>query len=241
MIRNKIVGAAAIAALALMGTAGASTAAPSPGTNSTNIVGGKTIPISSAPYAVQIHVNSTGNAFNCSGSLISSRWVLTARHCEGTASVRLGSSTLNQGTLRTVVADYAWSGGDARLLKLSSPYYGQTVPLDNDRTYVNTDADAYGWGRTCGACAASSLLKHAFVTVTGSSSDAYGGPAVETYGGSGQVYKGDSGGPLMVNGEQVGVLSTGGGNPDSIYRYANYAYVYHAMPWIRSISGIAGQ
>ncbi len=241
MFRKKLLGGAAIAALALMGTAGASTAAPSPDQASPNIVGGETIPISTAPYMVQIHVNSTGNAFNCSGSLISSQWVLTARHCEGTQSVRLGSSALNQGTLRTVVADYAWSGGDVRLLKLNSPYYGATVTLDNDRTYANSAADAYGWGRTCGNCAASSYLKHADVTVTGGSYDAYNGPAVETYGVDGQVYKGDSGGPLIVNGEQVGVLSTGGGNPDSIYRYANYAYVYHAMPWISSVTGISGQ
>ncbi|GAA1345772.1 S1 family peptidase [Arthrobacter roseus] len=241
MIRKKLLGGAAIVALALMGTAGASTAAPSPDQASPNIVGGDTIPISSAPYAVQIHVNSTGNAFNCSGSLISSQWVLTARHCEGTKSVRLGSSSLNQGTLRTVAADYAWSGGDVRLLKLSTPYYGTTVTLNKDRVSVNQAADAYGWGRTCGACSASSLLKHASVKITGGSYDAYNGPAVETYGVDGQVYKGDSGGPLMVGGQQSGVLSTGGGNPDSIYRYANYAYVYHAMPWITSVSGVTGQ
>lgn len=239
---SKSLATSALMAFAVLAGASAANAAPSSDTAGTDVVGGNPTTISAAPWAVQIHTNATGTSFNCSGSLISADWVLTAKHCEHTQSVRLGTASNGVGgEVRTVVEDRAWAGGDMRLLKLSSSYYGTSVTLDHDATSTGLEAKAYGWGRTCAICSASPTLKTANVTIESGGTDWYGGPAVVTRGGDGQVYKGDSGGPLIVNGQQVGVLSSGGGNPDDIDRTANYAYVKAGMSWISSISGVTGR
>lgn len=209
------------------------------------IVGGSQTGIGSAPYAAQIHVNSSGTSLNCTGSQISAQWVLTARHCEGTVSVRLGTAANGSGgVVRTVVQDVAWSGGDLRLLKLSSPYTNTYSKLSATKPATGNAATAFGWGRTGLNDPASSTLKTANVTVSGSSWDAFDGRAIQTRGVNGQVWKGDSGGPLTVGGRQVGVLSTGEApntsttNPNHS-RVANYASVAEGASWITATSGVA--
>src|SRR5688500_12121827 len=62
-------------ALALSGTASPAAARPATTDVTTQIVGGEYV--SSAPWAAALYVN--GRVW-CSGSIISSRWVLTAKH-----------------------------------------------------------------------------------------------------------------------------------------------------------------
>jgi secreted trypsin-like serine protease len=54
---------------------------------------------------------------------------------------------------------------------------------------------------------------------------------------TGAAYKGDSGGPLIVGGVQVGVTSTaeGSAKPDN---FNSYASVATHRDWIRTIAGI---
>ncbi|MDG4830318.1 trypsin-like serine protease [Solwaraspora sp. WMMD1047] len=205
-----------------------STAAAAP-SEPQQIIGGSTV--SSAPWAAAVFQNGS---FACSGSIIASRWVLTARHCiGGTMSVRVGSVYRSSGGVtRTVSATY--SRYDLGLLYLSSAVSTTYVTLASANPPVNSTNTIFGWGRTCSNCDASPQLKTASVRVTTTgSSDAYGGPAIQSTGVNGVAWRGDSGGPQFYNGQQVGVCSTGNGST-----YQNYASVASSRSWIRSTSGV---
>ena len=96
----------------------------------------------------------------------------------------------------------------------------------------------YGWGRTQGTNPPSPVLKTATVRVTGASTDAYGGRAIASQGVNGAAWHGDSGGPQIANGVQVGVCSTGsnsGSNPNGTQ---NYASVATSRTFIRNTAGV---
>jgi secreted trypsin-like serine protease len=81
-------------------------------------------------------------------------------------------------------------------------------------------------------------LKVANVQVTGRSADAYGGRAIQSVGINGSAWKGDSGGPEISGGVQVGVASTVQ-NQDGTYTWGtnNYASVAASRSWIRTTAG----
>ncbi|MEV1288401.1 trypsin-like serine protease [Micromonospora sp. NPDC049679] len=217
----------AVATTALVGALvapGAAVAAPQP------IIGGGTV--SSAPWAAAILSNGS---FTCSGTIIASRWVLTARHClGGTMSVRVGSVNRTSGGVTSGVSA-TYSQYDLALLQLSTAVNTSYVSLSSSYPPVNSNNTIYGWGMTCySGCSASTVLKTATVQVTSTNvTDAYGGRAIRSTRVNGNAWKGDSGGPQFYNGAQVGVASTADGQ--SIQNYGSVAY---NRSWIRSVSGV---
>ncbi|PZG01810.1 S1 family peptidase [Micromonospora deserti] len=216
----------AAVAVALTGAFVAPTAvsaAPQP------IIGGGTV--SSAPWAAAIFQNGS---FACSGSIIASRWVLTAAHCTASGmSVRVGSVYYASGGVTRTVTSYS-TRYDLALLYLNSAVSTTYVTLASSNPPVGSTNSIYGWGRTCTNCAASSQLKTATVTVSSlNATDAYGGPAIRSTRGDGVAWRGDSGGPQFYNGQQVGVCSTGNGST-----YQNYGSVAANRSWIMSVAGV---
>ncbi|MEU4715426.1 DUF1986 domain-containing protein [Micromonospora purpureochromogenes] len=211
----------------VLATASGATAAPA---GPQPIIGGNTV--SSAPWAAAVFSNGS---FTCSGSVISSQWVLTARHCiSGSMSVRVGSVYRSSGGVtRTVSATY--SRYDLALMRLSSPVTTSAVTLASSNPPIGSTNSIYGWGMTCySGCSASSQLKTATVQVTSTNvTDAYGGQAIRSTEISGNAWRGDSGGPQFYNGRQVGVASTADGV--SIQNYGSVAY---NRAWITSVSGV---
>ncbi|WP_394938274.1 S1 family peptidase [Psychromicrobium sp. YIM B11713] len=200
------------------------------------IVGGSVANFSSVPFATQLYLNGQ---FNCSSSLISSTWVLTAKHCvDGTVSVRVGSGTLGQGTLISSKRVVTWSSGDLALVELSQPYNTTFASLGATNPSRNTTGNIYGWGRETPTGPAAPNLKTARVKVVGLSTDAYGGVAIAHNGIDGQAWKGDSGGPLVINGKVVGVASTSGSGGTDTQGRSNYTSVPNGASWIASISGV---
>ncbi|GAB3151172.1 trypsin-like serine protease [Micromonospora sonneratiae] len=210
--------------LAAPATASAAPAGPQP------IIGGGTV--SSAPWAAAVFSNGS---FTCSGTIISSRWVLTARHCvSGTMSVRVGSVyRASGGVTRNVVSSS--SRYDLALLQLDSAVSTTYVTLASANPPIGSTNSIYGWGMTCySGCSASSQLKTASVRVTSTSAtDAYGGPAIRSSRINGNAWRGDSGGPEFYNGAQVGVASTADGQS-----IQNYGSVAASRAWITSVSGV---
>ncbi|MGN9811847.1 S1 family peptidase [Micromonospora sp. BQ11] len=219
----------AVLATALAGVLGASSGAVASPV-SPYIIGGNTV--SSAPWAAAVFSNGS---FTCSGTVISSEWVLTARHClGGSMSVRVGSVYRSSGGVtRTVSASY--SRYDLALMRLSSPVSTSYVTLASSNPPVGSTNTIYGWGQTCySGCSASSQLKTASVRVTSTSyTDAYGGQAIRSTEITGNAWRGDSGGPQFYNGRQVGVASTADG-----YSIQNYGSVAYNRAWITSVAGV---
>lgn len=220
----------AVLTTALAGVLAASSGATAAPAGPQPIIGGNTV--SSAPWAAAVFSNGS---FTCSGSVIASQWVLTARHCvNGSMSVRIGSVYRSSGGVtRTVSATY--SRYDLALMRLSSPVTTSAVTLASTNPPINSTNSIYGWGQTCySGCSASSQLKTATVRVTSNSAtDAYGGQAIRSTEISGNAWRGDSGGPQFYNGQQVGVASTADGQ--SIQNYGSVAY---NRAWITSVAGV---
>jgi secreted trypsin-like serine protease len=208
---------------------GSPAAAADPAPVTPYIIGGGYV--SSAPWAAAVFSNGS---FTCSGSVISADWVLTARHCvSGSMSVRIGSVYYaSGGTTRTISATY--TRYDLALMRLSSPVSTSYVSLATSNPPTGSTNSIYGWGMTCySGCSASSQLKTASVQVTGLTTDAYGGQAIQSTRINGNAWRGDSGGPQFYNGRQVGVASTANGTT-----IQNYGSVAYNRAWITSITGI---
>ncbi|GAA1585367.1 S1 family peptidase [Actinoplanes couchii] len=194
------------------------------------IIGGGTV--SSAPWAAAVFSNGS---FTCSGTIISANYVLTARHCvSGTMSVRVGSVNRTSGGVTSAVSSSS-TRYDLALLRLSTSINTSYMPLSSAYPPVGSTNNIYGWGMTCySGCDASTTLKTATVQVTSTNqTDAYGGRAIGSTRINGNAWRGDSGGPQVYNGAQVGVASTADGS--SRQYYGSVAY---NRAWITSTAGV---
>ncbi len=227
-MRIRIVVASLATALTGILAAPAAANAVEPGPD--QIIGGNTV--ASAPWAAAVLSNGS---FTCSGTIISANYVLTARHCiNGTMSVRIGSVNRSSGGVTRTVAATS-TRYDLALMRLSSSVSTTYMPLSNAYPPVGSTNSLYGWGQTCySGCGASTTLKTASVRVTSTNqTDAYGGRAIGSTAINGNAWRGDSGGPQVYNGAQVGVASTADGQ--SRQYYGSVAY---NRAWITSVAGV---
>ncbi|WP_437930183.1 trypsin-like serine protease [Sorangium sp. So ce291] len=180
---------------------------------SSEIVGGEVAEAS--PWAVQVFDvrGSTGDFYQCTGTLVAPRWVLTAQHCiadEGeTSAVRVGSNTYREGRRIAVDAvEVPSASADMALLHLTEAADGPFVQLAA-ATSVATgrDATAYGWGSEGTPLVMAPSLKKASIHIDSWYSD----EELLATGVTGSGWSGDSGGPWFVDGRQVAVFSASNG------------------------------
>ncbi len=223
-----VVASLATALTSVLAIPAAATAAPTD--PAPYIIGGSTV--SSAPWAAAVLSNGS---FTCSGTIISANYVLTARHCiSGSMSVRVGSVNRASGGVTRTVSSTS-TRYDLALMRLSSSVSTSYMPLSSAYPPVNSTNSIYGWGMTCySGCSSSTVLKTATVRVTSTNqTDAYGGRAIGSTRINGNAWRGDSGGPQVYNGAQVGVASTADGQ--SRQYYGSVAY---NRAWIQSVAGV---
>ncbi|MFH9068722.1 S1 family peptidase [Streptomyces alboflavus] len=242
---SRLVPALAAAALAVLGLAPTAVAQTAPsagaptvasGTSAQPIIGGGYA--SNAPWAARLFSNGRQT---CSATIIAPTWILTAKHCVsgGGLSFRIGSlDQTSGGTTANGVSVHNHAGSDLSLVKLDRSVAGTYARLGSPGSVqVNQTVQVYGWGATsqCGQeinCQ-SQLLKVANVVVTGGCRDYFQGQAICARRGNGITAGGDSGGPMMANGLQVGVASTSDRQTTTAYTNVT-AY----RSWIQSIAGV---
>ncbi|WP_437962723.1 trypsin-like serine protease (plasmid) [Sorangium sp. So ce119] len=181
--------------------------------HASEIVGGELAEAS--PWAVQVFDvrGSTGDFYQCTGTLVAARWVLTAQHCiadEGeTSAVRFGSNTYREGRRVAVDAvEVPSAAADIALLHLTEDADGPFVQLAAaTSTAIGSDATAYGWGSEGTPLVMAPSLKKATLHIDGWYSD----EELLATGVTGSGWSGDSGGPWFVDGLQVAVFSASSG------------------------------
>ncbi|MGW5658036.1 S1 family peptidase [Streptomyces humi] len=186
--------------------------------------------VRSAPWAVQVYNNG---AFACTGTVIGSRWVLTAYHCyddqPGKMSVRVGDVRIGHG----VKADVSkiWYQHDLALFHLAKPVKAPHVRLADADPRKGAVLNIYGYGDNH---MHPKPLRTAKERVARVGTSRFGrnsvGRTIELRQVNGYAEGGDSGGPAFYRGRQVGELF--GTGPDE------YTSIAAHRTWIRRLTGI---
>lgn len=243
----------AVGVLPAIGMAAATTMPLSHGpTTAPAIIGGQNV--TDAPWAAQVSWDGTG--FECSGTVVAPQWVLTAAHCvnpgsdnpggdpsggapsadPGGMTVLIGSTKLGKGTAATVDQQQTDPKADLALLHLAAPVQTKYMALADKDPAVGDTNEIYGWGKTSTNSGPAPQLKTAKVNVTSTEGcqDAAGGPAICSKAVTGTAFNGDSGGPELADGVEVGVCSTG----DEQARTQQYASVAANRDWIKQVAKV---
>ena len=222
------------------------------------ITGGSLASINELPFQVSLQFEGY---HVCGGSIISEYWVLSAAHCmqfsKYSMTVLAGSENLQSGGLKYEIDsiikhdgfDEKWFSNDMAVVKVSNPFkMSESIrPIllfnKNESFPVNKVAIVSGWGK--GNLPVHLLHKVQLLTVSREECAAAHGvwklpPGQVCAGvqkGGKDSCKGDSGGPLTIDGRLAGIISWGKdcGLPKTPGVYSEISYF---REWIWELTGV---
>ncbi|XP_038174778.1 trypsin-4 isoform X3 [Arvicola amphibius] len=232
---------------------GAAVALPFNSDDDDKIIGGYNCPKNSIPYQVSLN---DGFGHLCGGSLISEQWVLSAAHCYERLQVRLGEHNIHvleggeqfidaEKIIRHPKYNEDTADNDIMLIKLKSPAIlnSQVSTISLPRSCPSTGAQCLvsGWGNTVKLGSKyPAILQCLEAPVLSANSCNKSYPRKITSNmfclgfleGGKDSCDGDSGGPVICNGEIQGIVSWGTGcamrgKPGVYTKVCNY------LSWIR--------
>ncbi|CEJ93508.1 hypothetical protein VHEMI09090 [[Torrubiella] hemipterigena] len=230
-----------------------------------DVWGGKDTAITEVPYQIEYDVNGQ---FDCGGSIIAKRFILTAGHCvrgqtASRLSIRAGSNQIGGGTSYKVKKinahpKFTIQGNfidyDVAILELTSDIAlsnsAKIIEVTNTSPNAGDDALLSGWGETNAQHNYPRTLQSVHYPIISKQecqdlNNKYGAETTDRFicalyqgGGKGSCY-GDSGGPLVVGGKLVGSVS-GGQECAGADAPGSYADLAHPeiRPWIKQIAGV---
>ncbi|KAL7024456.1 hypothetical protein ACKWTF_013047 [Chironomus riparius] len=187
--------------------------------------------------SLQWRFNDSTFIHYCGGTILNKDWVLTAAHCLNdddptTNQIEYGTTVISHGSKgintvyfeRTIIHekfDPFTLFHDIGLIKTKSPMtivlfeYKVKLPIPSDYFSTGTPAVLAGWGRTGTDAEISTILQKVSYQIYSQSDCAdlheeeihYNNICAGIEGGYKGQCKGDSGGPLLVDGVQVGIVS----------------------------------
>ncbi|GLZ35582.1 serine protease [Lentzea sp. NBRC 105346] len=251
MRARSLLTAFAVAAGALLASAGAATADTPDGDITPFIVGGHN---ATQTYTFMVSLQSTSGGHFCGGSLIKANWVVTAKHCvsgktPGSIRARIGTTNRTSGgTVATGAQIVTNPSGDIALLRLSTSVAQTPVKIAAESGPVGTQTRIIGWGQTCpqpGGCGAPTILQELDTSIVADSR--CGGIRASTEictnntGGNKGACYGDSGGPQIksVGGawQLIGATSRSGGGSVCATAPSIYVDVPAFRTWISQYAG----
>ncbi|XP_065336417.1 trypsin-1-like [Cloeon dipterum] len=228
------------------------------------IIGGG--PADAGEYPSQLSLQYF-DSHSCGASIISENYALTASHCvegrsAGDLSLRSGSVDVNGGERHQVTniimhESYdpidSWNN-DIAILEVSPAFVFSdnvqpiTLPNQGDAPAVGSPATVIGWGRISNGGALSDVLKEVVIEVRDQAlcQGVYNDIGYDVY--DGQICadvpegnlgscNGDSGGPLLVDGVVVGLVSWANGCATPGYPTV-YNRVAYYRDWITQQTGV---
>jgi len=224
------------------------------------VVGGSAASSGTNPMQVSLRSGTNTNGHFCGGSIGGSRSVITAAHCcagQSASGITVAYGGLNRQTLpystgvSQIIIHGSYSSStinnDYCILITSSAIQTnggsiQVATIPTSAPAAGANAVLTGWGRTTGTSPLPTALQVGNMQITSTATCQAGWQGVNTItanmicAGAQTVSgcNGDSGGPLTVNGQLVGIVSWGasGCPANTLTRNTVYANAVTGRTWI---------